>query len=57
MVAWKVMHPDVEGNCTIRLGSGENEGDYKVLRPIDVQDSKGKFECGRQQSNYDGKIV
>lgn len=23
-VAWKIMHPDVTGNCTIRLGSGVN---------------------------------
>lgn len=57
MVAWKVLHPDSEGNCTIRLGAGESEADFRVLRPLDVKDMKGKFECGRSQSNYDGKIV
>ena len=57
LVAWKTVHPDAEGNCTIRLGVGAQEGDYKVLRPNDKQDVNGKFACGREQSNYEGKVV
>jgi len=27
-IAWKTMHPDIAGNCTIRLGSGVNQANF-----------------------------
>jgi hypothetical protein len=56
-VAWKIVHPDASGNCTLRLGSGETQGDLEVVRPFDKSDVNGKFPCGREQTNYEGKIV
>jgi hypothetical protein len=30
-IGWKVIDPAPEGNCTVRLGMGPNENDFKVL--------------------------
>lgn len=27
-VAWKTLHPDISGNCTISLGSGVNQENF-----------------------------
>lgn len=58
-MAWKTLHPDAAGNCTIRLGSGVSQGGFKTLQPVDKSGltSSGKFPCGREQSNYDGKLI
>ena len=34
-IAWKVVHPAPAGNCTVRLGTGPDESDFKVLIPLD----------------------
>ena len=55
-VAWKTVHPDELGNCTIRLGAGANMATYSVLKPLDKSDNgSGKFPCGREQTSYEGK--
>ena len=58
-VAWKTVHPDVLGNCTIRLGSGVNQGAFNVIQPVDGsgKKTKGKFPCGREEKSYDGKLI
>jgi hypothetical protein len=55
-IAWKVVHPSPKGNCTVRLGDGPNEEDFKVLFPMDKSaNKKGFFPCGRDQSGVEGK--
>lgn len=52
------MHADIVGNCTIRLGSGVSQENFQVIKPIDGSANKlGKFECGREHNNYDGKVI
>lgn len=33
-VAWKTLHPDVNGNCTIRIGAGLQQSDFTTLKPV-----------------------
>jgi len=55
-VMWKVLHPSKVGNCTVRLGSGNDEAEFQVLRPRDGSaDAEGKFPCARQATPYEGK--
>ena len=55
-MAWKVIHPSRHGNCTIRLGDGPNENDFRTLFPLDKSaDKKGRFPCGRALSDIEGK--
>lgn len=56
-----MLHPSVDGNCTVRLGLGidqdsdRDEAKFKVLMPRDGSaDSYGSFPCGREVG-YDGK--
>lgn len=57
-IAWKVLHPSHTGNCTIRLGEGPDESDFKVLMPLDKSaNSKGSFPCGREETGLEGKEV
>mgnify|MGYP000937757871 CR=1 FL=1 len=58
-VAWKTVHPDVAGNCTIRIGSGDSQGGFNVIQPVDGSGmkTKGKFPCGREERAYDGKLI
>jgi len=57
-VAWKTVHPDATGNCTLRLGAGLMQSNFEVIRPLDKSaDIHGKFPCGRDQSDYDGKMI
>jgi hypothetical protein len=57
-VAFKTVHPDIDGNCTIRLGAGLQQSDMEVLKPqYQETDKNGMFPCGREQSNYDGALV
>ena len=34
-IAWKTLHPDETGNCTIRLGNGNIASNLTVLYPLD----------------------
>ena len=57
-IAWKVAHPSPSGNCTIRIGEGPDENDFKVLMPLDrTADKKGSFPCGREEAALEGKEV
>ncbi len=57
-IAWKVIHSVPNGNCTIRLGQGPNEEDFKVLFPLDKSANKnGQFPCGREETAMEGKEV
>ena len=47
-VAWKIVHPDIDGNCTIRIGNGVNQENFKTIKPLGESDKNGKFECGRE---------
>ena len=55
-IGWRVINPAPQGNCTVRIGLGPNEDDFKVLFPADGSaDETGSFPCGRQQSPLEGK--
>lgn len=55
-VAWRVLHSVPQGNCTVRLGMGADEADFKVLYPLDKSANKdGSFPCGRSETNIEGK--
>lgn len=55
-IAWRVNHPAPQGNCTVRLGMGADEADFKVLYPLDKSANKdGSFPCGRTETNVEGK--
>lgn len=57
-IAWKVNHPAPKGNCTIRLGTGPDENDFRVLHPLDKSANKnGSFPCGREETGLEGKEV
>lgn len=57
-IAWKIVHPSPTGNCTIRIGEGPDENDFKVLMPLDKSaNKKGSFPCGREESGLEGKEV
>lgn len=57
-IAWKVNHPAPNGNCTIRLGTGPDESDFRVLHPLDKSANKnGSFPCGREETGLEGKEV
>ena len=57
-IAWKVSHPAPAGNCTLRLGLGPNENEFKVLHPLDKSANKnGSFPCGREETTLEGKEV
>ena len=58
-VTWKTMHPDPQGNCTIRLGSKGEDKNMVTLYPLDGsgKKSKGKFPCGRETSSAEGKLI
>jgi len=51
------LHPDVNGNCTLKLGTGMLENNYEIIQPIDGSAINGKFPCGREQTNYEGKTI
>lgn len=54
-IQWRVMHPSVDGNCTVRVGQGLDEDEFIVLRPRDGTANKdGSFPCGRE-IGYEGK--
>lgn len=56
-VQWKVIHPAIDGNCTIRVGQGVDEDEYIVLKPRDGSAyPDGSFPCGRE-IGYEGKEV
>jgi len=58
IIGWKVLHPSPTGNCTIRLGEGPNEEDFKVIYPLDHSaNKKGSFPCGREESGFEGKEI
>ena len=54
-------HPDLYGNCTIRLGDGLTDApnEFEVLFPLDGSGNKtdGKFPCGRSTTSMEGKEV
>ena len=57
-IAWKVVHPSLKGNCTIRLGQGADEEDFTVLIPLDKSANvNGSFPCGREETGIEGKEV
>ena len=57
-IAWKIVHPSLKGNCTIRIGEGADEDNFKVLMPLDkTANKKGYFPCGREETALEGKEV
>ena len=58
-MAWRTIHPDHRGNCTIRLGDDLSEGSFKVLYPTDGSGRKtgGKFNCGRHTTAYEAQEI
>lgn len=57
-IAWKIVHPSLTGNCTIRMGNSADEDELQVLFPTDKSaDSKGSFPCGRAETGIEGKEV
>lgn len=58
---WRTIHPDLYGNCTIRLGDGLTDApnEFEVLFPLDGSGNKteGKFPCGRSTTSMEGKEV
>lgn len=53
---WKVVHPSKVGNCTVRIGGGDDEAQFTTLFPRDGSaNSEGSFPCGRQVAAYEGK--
>ena len=57
-IGWKVIHPSIKGNCTIRIGSGPDEEEFIVLHPLDKSaNKKGSFPCGREETSLEGKEV
>jgi hypothetical protein len=49
-VMWRTIHPDLAGNCTIRLGDGltDTADEFETLTPLDNSaNADGKFPCGR----------
>jgi hypothetical protein len=58
-VTWKTIHPDPQGNCTIRLGSKGEDKNMVTLYPLDGsgKKTKGKFPCGRETSSAEGKLI
>jgi hypothetical protein len=58
-IAWKTLHPDETGNCTIRLGNGNIASNLQVLKPLDGsgKKTKGTFPCGRSESFEEGKEI
>jgi len=55
-IMWKVLHASKVGNCTVRLGSGNDEDKFTVLMPRDGSaDKDGSFPCGRQVTAFEGK--
>jgi hypothetical protein len=54
-VQWKVVHPSLKGNCTVRVGTGLDEGTFVTLKPRDGSANRdGSFPCGREKG-YEGK--
>ena len=54
-IQWRTVKASPNANCTVRLGVGTDEDDFKVLHPRDgTADMDGKFPCGRA-AGYDGK--
>ena len=54
-IQWKVLYPNSNGTCTVRVGVGLDEDDFIVLKPRDGSASKdGSFPCGREMG-YEGK--
>jgi hypothetical protein len=56
---WRTIHPDLSGNCTIRLGDGLSEEDMEVLYPLDgsANNTEGRFPCGRTTTSMEGKEI
>ena len=49
LVQWKVLHPSVSGNCTVRIGPGGDDDGFIILKPKDGSgNNKGAFPCGRE---------
>jgi hypothetical protein len=57
-VIWKVVQPDPQGNCTIRIGGGVKENDFQELYYTNGSKlDKGKFPCGRSQNMIETKEI
>ena len=59
-IMWRTIHPDLDGNCTIRLGDGltDSAEEFEVLMPLDDSANvEGKFPCGRSTTSMEGKEV
>jgi hypothetical protein len=60
-VMWRTIHPDLNGNCTIKLGDGltDSAEELLVLFPLDgsANNTEGKFPCGRTTTSMEGKEV
>jgi hypothetical protein len=53
---WKVLHPSKVGNCTVKLGAGNDDESFTTLKPRDGSaDAEGRFPCGRYSSQVEGK--
>ena len=55
-VGWKVMHPAINGNCTVRIGDSPDEKHLISMHPLDGSgDEHGSFPCGRAETKFEGK--
>jgi hypothetical protein len=54
-VQWRVLHPQANSTCIVRIGVGLDEGEFIVVKPRDGSaDKHGSFACGRE-IGYEGK--
>ena len=53
-LVWKVVHPSLKGNCTVRLGNTADDTNFRVLTPLDkVSSQDGSFPCGRESTRLE----
>ena len=56
IVAWKVINPNHNGRCIIRVSDSPNTKDYRIVLPTDGSAADdGSFECGRDITPYEAK--
>lgn len=59
LIRWKVIHPIIDGNCTIRLSNGvdvEDDKSFETLKPVfdfSFQNADGSYDFySGEQKNY-----
>jgi len=58
VIGWTVLERADNGNCTMKIGADPESASMFTLFPIDGSaDDNGSFPCGREESNFEGKMV